>query len=65
MGIFEVIRITNAVRDLIQNKAPLADVQVQAEKEGMCSLMTNALEKVRQGVTSLEEVVKSVLEGEH
>jgi len=65
VGIFEVIRITPSLRDMIQNKAPLADVQEQAENEGMYSLITNGLEKARQGVTSLEEVVKSVLEGEH
>jgi len=65
VGIFEVIKITSSLRDMIQNKAPLADIQAQAEKEGMYSLLTNGLEKVRQGITSLEEVVESVVEGEH
>ena len=65
VGIFEVIRVTTALRDMIQSRVSLADIQAQAEREGMSSLVTNGLEKVRQGVTSLEEVVKSVVEGGH
>jgi type IV pilus assembly protein PilB len=65
VGIFEVIRITNTLRDMIQSRASLADIQAQADREGMYSLVTNGLEKVRQGVTSLEELVKSVVEGGH
>jgi len=63
VGIFEVIQITPALRDLIQHKASLAELQEAAEKEGMSSLMTNALEKVQQGTTSLDEAVKSIAEG--
>ncbi len=63
VGIFEVIQITPALRDLIQHKASLAELQEAAEKEGMSSLMTNALEKVQQGITSLDEAVKSIAEG--
>lgn len=65
IGIFEVIQITPTLRDMIDKRAPLAELQQQAEREGMHSLMTNALAKVRQGITSLEEVIKSVQEGDH
>ncbi len=65
IGIFEVIQITPTLRDMIDKRAPLAALQQQAEREGMHSLMTNALAKVRLGITSLEEVIKSVQEGDH
>ncbi len=63
VGIFEVIKITPVLRDLIQQKASLAELQEAAEKQGMASLMTNAIEKVKQGITSLDEAVKSIAEG--
>jgi type IV pilus assembly protein PilB len=63
VGIFEVITITPALRDMIQKRAPLSEMQEQAEKEGMASLMTNALEKVRAGITSLDEAVTAIMEG--
>jgi type IV pilus assembly protein PilB len=64
VGLFEVIQITPALRDMIQSKAPLSALQEQAEKEGMASLVTNGLGKVRQGITSLDEIVKTVMEGD-
>jgi type IV pilus assembly protein PilB len=64
VGIFEVITITPALRDMIQKRAPLSQLQEQAEREGMASLMTNALEKVRAGVTSLDEAVTAIMEGD-
>jgi len=65
VGIFEVIQITPTLRDMIDKRVPLTELQAQAESEGMYSLLTNALTKARQGITSLEEVIKSVEEGEH
>jgi len=64
VGLFEVIQITPTLRDMIQNKAPLNALQEVAEKEGMAGLMTNGLGKVRAGITSLDEIVKTILESE-
>ncbi|MFQ5353242.1 MAG: GspE/PulE family protein, partial [Candidatus Binatia bacterium] len=64
VGIFEVIQITAKLRDMIQAKAPLAEVQAVAEEEGMQSLLTNGLEKVRDGITSLDELCKATMEGD-
>jgi type IV pilus assembly protein PilB len=64
VGIFEVIMITPTLRDMIQKRAPLSEMQEQAEREGMASLMTNALEKVRAGITSLDEAITAIMEGQ-
>ena len=59
VGIFEVIRITPVLRGLIQEKAPLAKLEETALAEGMQTLAVNGLERVKDGLTSLEEVVTS------
>ncbi len=55
VGIYEVVRITDAISRIIMeggNAIQIADV---AKKEGFNNLRTSALMKVAQGITSLEE----------
>jgi type II secretory ATPase GspE/PulE/Tfp pilus assembly ATPase PilB-like protein len=47
------------LRGLIQEKAPLAKLEETALAEGMQTLAVNGLERVKDGLTSLEEVVTS------
>jgi type IV pilus assembly protein PilB len=65
VGIFEVILVTPKLRDMIQNRAPLSDLQAEAEKMGMPSLATKGLDAAKAGLTSLEEVVSSIIDGGH
>ena len=57
VGIFEVIRITPRMADCIQNSAALPDLRKQAQSEGMKLLPDSAIDKVRAGMTSLEEAL--------
>jgi type IV pilus assembly protein PilB len=54
VGVFEVIRITPRLTQLIQQRAPLDQLRKAAREEGMKMLFDSALDKVRQGLTSLE-----------
>jgi type IV pilus assembly protein PilB len=54
VGVFEVIRITPRLTHLIQKRAPLDELRKAAREEGMKMLFDSALDKVRQGMTSLE-----------
>ena len=54
LGVFEVIRITPRLTHLIQKRAPLDQLRKAAREEGMKMLYDSALDKVRQGLTSLE-----------
>ena len=54
VGVFEVIRITSRLTQLIQKRAPLDQLRKAAREEGMKMLFDSALDKVRQGLTSLE-----------
>jgi type IV pilus assembly protein PilB len=54
VGVFEVIRITPRLTQLIQKRTPLDQLRKAAREEGMKMLFDSALDKVRQGLTSLE-----------
>ena len=54
VGVFEVIRITPRLTGLIQKRTPLDQLRKAAREEGMKMLFDSALDKVRQGLTSLE-----------
>jgi type IV pilus assembly protein PilB len=54
VGVFEIIRITPRLTQLIQKRVPLDELRKCAREEGMKMLYDCALDKVREGVTSLE-----------
>ncbi|HLA83986.1 MAG TPA: ATPase, T2SS/T4P/T4SS family [Thermoguttaceae bacterium] len=57
VGIFEVIRITEKLAEMIQCKKPLPELRKAATELGMNLLYDSALEKVTAGMTSLEEAL--------
>ena len=54
VGVFEIIRITPRLTQLIQKRVALDQLRKAAREEGMKMLYDSALDKVRQGITSLE-----------
>src|SRR6266516_4778017 len=56
MGIYEVMPISDEMRQLIMRNANALDIAEQAQKEGVKNLRQSGLLKVKQAVTSLEEV---------
>jgi general secretion pathway protein E len=58
VGLYELLVITDAIRDLIGRGVDTNKIQQQAVLEGMQTLRSDALEKLAQGVTSPEEVVR-------
>jgi len=57
-GIYEVMPISPAIRDMIVRNAPAAELKAQALRENMLSLRMDALIKLKAGITSAEEVLK-------
>ncbi|MCD8523686.1 MAG: type IV-A pilus assembly ATPase PilB [Saccharospirillaceae bacterium] len=55
VGIYEVVRITDAISRIIMEGGNSIEISDAARKEGFNDLRTSALQKVAQGVTSLEE----------
>jgi type IV pilus assembly protein PilB len=58
VGIFEVLRITDRIEELIIPRASAQDIRAQARLEGMRTLRDAGLEKVLQGETSISEVIE-------
>ena len=57
IGIYQVMPITEAIQRIILRDGSALELAAQAQREGVKSLRESGLEKVRQGVTSLEEVL--------
>jgi general secretion pathway protein E len=57
-AVFELMHVTNDLRELIAQNAPLADLYRAANAAGMRSLREAAVRKLAQGLTSFEEVVR-------
>jgi len=58
IAVYELISISPAIQDLIVAKAPAQDIWKMAEKQGSRSLFVDGLEKVRTGVTTLDELLR-------
>ncbi|MDQ6922834.1 MAG: type IV-A pilus assembly ATPase PilB [Pseudomonadota bacterium] len=56
VGIYEVMPITDDMRQVIMRNGTVLDIAEQAKKEGVRNLRQSGLLKVKQGLTSLEEI---------
>jgi len=56
VGIYQVMTITDEMRQLIMRNGTAFDIAEQAKREGVRDLRQSGLVKVKQGVTSLEEI---------
>jgi type IV pilus assembly protein PilB len=56
--VHDLLYITPAIRQLIADDAPLAEIEVQARREGKTSLFDHALSLARKGLIPLEEAVR-------
>jgi type IV pilus assembly protein PilB len=57
-AIYECMPLSMDLQKMILNKASVLDLENQALQEGMWNLRTSAMNKVKQGITSLEEVFR-------
>ena len=55
VGIYEVVRVTPAIAKIIMEEGNSIQIHEQARTEGFNDLRMSALEKVAQGLTTLEE----------
>ena len=57
VGIYQVMPISEAIQEIILRDGSALDIAKQSELEGVRSLRQAGLQKVMQGLTSLEEVL--------
>ncbi len=64
IAIVEKMLLTPETRQLIAERRPATEIRAQALSEGMTSLRRSGLDKVAEGITTLEEVVRVCLSDE-
>lgn len=62
VGIYEVLPVTESIKELIIKRTPSSQIQKQAEAEGMMTMVEDGFIKATQGLTSIEEVLRAIIE---
>ncbi len=65
MAVHEALYFTKEIREIIVRSGVEVDeekIRLQARKDGTLNLRENGLEKVKQGLTSIQEVIASTME---
>jgi type IV pilus assembly protein PilB len=61
VGLYEELEVTDAMRELILVGASAIDLRRKGGEEGMVTLRESGLLKIRQGVTTVEEVTRETV----
>ncbi len=61
VGLYEVLEITDALRELILVGASALDLRRKGAEEGLVTLRESGLLKIREGVTTIEEVTRETV----
>ena len=60
IGIYELLTITEELSEMIIRRAPVSEVTQAAIAAGMTTLMRDGLDKVKRGMTTIEEILRVV-----
>jgi len=58
IGIFEVLPIGDEIRDLVMRRATVKEIKDKAIALGMRTLRQDGIEKVKRGLTTIDEVLR-------
>ena len=56
IGLFEVLPMTKTLGQLIMSKGNSIDILNSAQVDGMCTIYQSGLKKIKEGITTVEEV---------
>jgi type IV pilus assembly protein PilB len=60
IGAFELLTVTDEIRRLILSHAPAIEIQKVAAEQGLTTMLQDAISKVIQGITSMEEALRVI-----
>ncbi|MBN1459143.1 MAG: Flp pilus assembly complex ATPase component TadA [Armatimonadetes bacterium] len=63
IGVFELMLVSNHLRELILRKAPTHELRQAALESGMVTLRQDAMQKILEGITTMEEALRVVYTG--
>ena len=58
VGIYEVLRMTETIKELVMQNATADVIERRAKKEGMITMIEDGFVKAAQGFTTIEEVLR-------
>ena len=58
-GIFEILMMSDNIRTMLTKGTSSSEVRAQAFKEGMVSMMNDGMRKVKEGITTPSEILRS------
>jgi type IV pilus assembly protein PilB len=62
MGIHEVLEMSSTLKDMVMSHKTADELEVQARKEGMLTMIEDGIFKAARGLTSIEEVLRVINE---
>ncbi len=62
VGIHEVLKVTSTIRNLVMKGGTSDEIEEQARKEGMLTMIEDGIIKAVQGTTTIEEVLRVISE---
>lgn len=61
VGIYEMMAVTDEIRDMVLRRVSTGEISRTAEEQGMIRLREDGLIKAAQGMTTIEEVLRTVV----
>ena len=65
LGIYELMRINEEIAEMIVRRAPVSELKEAARANGMHTLQEDGFRKTKDGLTTLDEVMRVVFTGGH
>ena len=65
LAIYELLVLTESLRPLILNRSAASTIAQKAMEQGMQTLRMDGWEKVKNGITTIEEVLRVTQSEEH
>lgn len=59
-GVFQLVPISQALRELIMQRCSITEIEAQIERDGTQSLLHDGLAKAKAGITTLEELLRVI-----
>ena len=60
VGIFEMLRLTPRIKDLVTGNAGAAEIRQEALRSGTRFLVADAIDKISRGLTTVEEILRVI-----
>ncbi len=58
-GLFEILTMSDTLKEMLCNQASSSNIRAQALQEGMVCMMNDGMRKVKAGITTPSEVLRS------